>query len=154
ASLSGDFVQATLEGFEPKRLPRRDAQRIVLEIARATETTTVVAPALAEVTPTASRLGSTLSATTVARMPSSHMKARESLPLLPSVIRGADGLIQLSGARAYQTPLTLDGFNVTDPATGISSLNLPFEAVGTIDALRDPMSITHGGLIGGIVNLE
>src|SRR5207249_4562967 len=130
------------------------AGRIVLQIAGAAESMTVVAPALAEASPTAALLGSTLTTATVARLPSAHMHARESLPLLPSVIRGADGLMQLGGARAYQTPITLDGFNVTDPATGLSSLNLPLEAVGIVEALRDPMSVASGGLLGGMIRLE
>ena len=50
--------------------------------------------------------------------------------------------MRLGGARAYETPLLLDGFNVTDPATGTSSLNLPFEAVRGVDALRDPMAVS------------
>src|SRR5262249_2618610 len=140
----GDALVVSLEGFESRRVPRADANRIVLEIARATESTTVTAPALAESSPTAPLLGSSLTSSTIGRLPSSHMKARESLPLLPSVVRGADGLMQLGGARAYHTPLTLDGFDVTDPATGLSSLNLPFEAVKGVDALRDPMAVTYG----------
>jgi hypothetical protein len=154
ATLHGDVLLLSLEGFESKRVPRSESDRIVLQIARTTESTTVLAPALIESSPTAVLLGSTLAASTVARLPSAHMKARESLPLLPSVIRGADGLMQLGGARAHQTPLTLDGFNVTDPATGISSVNLPFEVVKGIDALRDPMAVTYGGLLGGVVKVE
>src|SRR6266850_1743011 len=38
-------------------------------------------------------------------------------------------------------------------ATGNSSLNLPFEAVRGVDALRDPMSVTYGDLLGGVVNV-
>lgn len=153
-ALPGDTITASLDGFEPARVPRVEADRIVLAIARATETTTVVAPSIAPSSPTAPLLGSSLTASTVARLPSSRMKARESLPLLPSVVRGPDGLMQLGGARAHDTPLFLDGFNVTDPATGISSINLPFEAVRGVDVLRDPMAVSYGGLLGGLVNLE
>src|SRR5262249_14192827 len=71
-----------------------------------------------------------------------------------SVVRGADGLLQLGGARAYDTPLLLDGFNVTDPATGLSSINLPYEAVRGVEVLRDPMTITYGSLLGGVVKLQ
>ena len=53
----------------------------------------------------------------------------------------AGWLMQLGGARAHDTPLLLDGFNITDPATGISSLNLPFETVRGVDVLRDPMAV-------------
>ena len=152
--IRGGTIALSLEGFEPTRVPRADAARIVLSIAHATETSTVVAPSVTESSPTAPLLGNTLTATNISRLPSARMQARESLPLLPSVVRGPDGLMQLGGARAHDTPLFLDGFNVTDPATGISSLNLPFEAVRGIDVLRDPMSVNYGGLLGGMVKME
>ena len=151
--LPGQLIVASLDGFESIRVDRR-VDRIELAIAHTTETTTVVGSSIESASPTATLLGSTLTASTVARLPSSHMKARESLPLLPSVMRGADGLMQLGGAKAYDTPLTLDGFNVTDPATGLSSINLPLEAVAGVEAVRDPMAITYGGLLGGLVRLE
>ena len=144
----------SLEGFGERRVAPPIPNRIVLYLAKAVDSTVVVAPETIESSPSAERLGSTLTTTSIARLPSAHMHARESLPLLPSVIRGADGLMQLGGARAYQTPLTLDGFNVTDPATGLSSLNLPLEAVGTVEAVRDPMAVTSGGLLGGVIRLD
>ncbi len=151
--LQGDTVVASLDAFETARVARQDATRIVLSIAHAVETTTVVAPELPSASPTASTMGSTLSATTVARLPSSRLKARESLPLLPSMVRGADGLLRLGGARPYETPLLLDGFNVTNPATGTSTINLPFESVQGVEVLRDPMAVVYGGLLGGLVQM-
>jgi hypothetical protein len=153
-TVGGDTVTATLDGFETARVGRADAARITLAIARATETTTVTATTISDPIPTAPLLGSTLTATNIARLPSSRMRARESLPLLPSVLRGPDGLMRLGGAQAHETPLVIDGFNVTDPATGISTLNLPFEAVRGVDVLRDPMSVNYGGLLGGVVKME
>jgi len=154
-ALKGDTIVVSLDGFETARVEREAAAKIILSIGRATETTTVIAlaPTIAPASPTTSLLGSTLTAATVSRMPSSRLKARESLPLLPSVVRGPDGLMQLGGARAHETPVLLDGFNVTDPATGNSSLNLPFEAVRGVDALRDPIAVTYGDNLGGVVQI-
>ena len=154
ALLPGDAVLVTLSGFEQTRVRRVDATRIMLLIARAAETTTVIATAASPASPSAPLLGGTLNTTTVARLPSSHMRARESLPLLPSVIRGPDGLMQLGGARAHETPLILDGFNVGDPATGASSVNLPLETVRGVDVLRDPMSVSYGNLVGGLMRMD
>src|SRR5262252_2052478 len=154
-ALKGDTLVVSLDGFETARVERSASAKIVLSIGRAAETTTVIAmaPTLTPASPTTSLLGSSITAATVSRLPSSRLKARESLPLLPSVVRGPDGLMQLGGARAHETPVLLDGFNVTDPATGNSSLNLPFEAVRGVDALRDPMSVTFGDNLGGIVQI-
>lgn len=153
-NLGGTTVVVSLNGFEPASVPRAEAGRVALALARTTETTTVVAPIGAVSSPTGAALGNTLEAVNISRLPSSHMKARESLPLLPAVVRGPDGLLQLGGARAHDTPLVLDGFNVTDPATGTSSINLPFETVRGIEVLRDPMAVTYGGLLAGVVALE
>jgi len=155
-SLAGELLVVSLDGFETARVERATGAKIVLSIGRASEETTVIAmaPTIAPASPTTALLGSTLTADTVSRLPSSRLKARESLPLLPSVVRGPDGLMQLGGARAHETPVLLDGFNVTDPATGNSSLNLPFESVRGVDALRDPMSVTFGDLLGGVVQIS
>jgi hypothetical protein len=154
-ALNGDTLVVSLDGFETARVQRAAGAKIVLSIGRASEETTVIAlaPTLTPASPTTALLGSTLTADTVSRLPSTRLKARESLPLLPSVVRGPDGLMQLGGARAHETPVLLDGFNVTDPATGNSSLNLPFESVRGVDALRDPMSVTYGDLLGGVVQI-
>lgn len=154
ANLRGSVLVVVLPGFETATVPRADGVRVVLEVARATETSDVVAPGLTGGSPTAPLLGGTLTAANIARLPSTRLKARESLPLLPSVVRGADGLMQLGGARPHETPLLIDGFDVTDPATGTSSINLPFEAVRGIEFLRDPMAVTYGGLLGGVVQIE
>src|SRR5262249_9437941 len=97
---SGSSLAVSLDGFETTIIASTDASRTALARARATDPTTVIGtaePAVAA--PTTATLGSTMTANTVARMPSAHMKARESLPLLPSVVRGPDGLLQLGGAR-------------------------------------------------------
>jgi hypothetical protein len=150
----GTTIVVKLDGFETITIPRLDAVRVILPIARASETTDVVAPLLQADSPSTPLLGSSLTATEIARMPSAHLQARESLPLLPSVIRGPDGLLRLGGARPSDSPLVLDGFDVTDPATGMSSISLPFEAVQGIEALRDPTSVVYGNLMGGLVKLE
>jgi hypothetical protein len=154
AALPGDAVVATLAGFEETKVRRADATRVTMPLARAVESTTVVADSIDAAAPSAPVLGATLTANTVTRLPSSHMRARESLPLLPSVIRGPDGLMQLGGARAHETPLVLDGFNIGDPATGASTLNLPIEIVRGVDVMRDPMSVSYGSLIGGLTKMD
>src|SRR5258708_23954304 len=135
-----------MAGFGTARVQRDTGAKVVVSIGGAQETTTVIAltPTRAPSSPTTSLLGSSLTASNISRLPSSRLKARESLPLLPSVVRGPDGLMQLGGARAHETPVLLDGFNVTDPATGNSSLNLPFEAAPGVAATADTIAATHG----------
>jgi hypothetical protein len=153
-ALRGTTVVVSLNGFDTARVPRDQSAQITLAVARTTQSTTVTAPTEAAALPTAAAMGNTLTPKDVTRLPSKNFKARESLPLLPGVMRGPDGLMQLGGVRAHDTPLFLDGFNVTDPATGISNINLPYETVRGIDLLRDPMAVTYGDLLGGLVSLD
>lgn len=154
SKLPGATLRASLEGFETAKVARADATRIVLAIARTAETTQVTAPAFVPDSPTATLLGTNLSSNTIARMPVSRLRTTDSLPLLPSVVRGPDGLLRMGGARPHEAPLLLDGFNVTDPATGTTLLNLPFESVKGAQVMRDPMAVTLGGLLGAMAQVE
>ncbi|HKW03103.1 MAG TPA: TonB-dependent receptor [Vicinamibacterales bacterium] len=149
-----DVLEVSLGGFQTVRVLVAGAARITLKLSRAIETIVRPQPT-AVVAPNSPVLGGGVTSETVARMPSSaQMKARESLPLLPSVVRGPDGLLHVGGASAYDTPVSLDGFNVTDPATGLSSLNLPYEMVRNVTVVRDPMNVTYGGLLAGVTAME
>ena len=57
-----DVVNATLDGFEPAHVPVSRAARIVLEIAHATESTTVVASVLTSSGAAMETLGSRMTA--------------------------------------------------------------------------------------------
>ncbi len=153
-AVRGTHVVAHLEGFESATVLRPDVSRIVLLIARASTTTVVVGSTLSPESPVAPLLGNTLTTTEIARLPNRRLQARESLPLLPSVIRGPDGLMRLSGARPSESPMLLDGFDVTDPATGVTSISLAYEAVQGVEVLRDPMTTTYGSLMGALFKME
>lgn len=150
----GTTVVAKLQGFESVTVLRAEAARILLPIARATTTTVVVGSALPPESPVTPLLGHTLTAADIARLPNTRLQARESLPLLPSVIRGPDGLMRLGGARPSESPMLLDGFDVTDPATGVTSISLAYEAVRGVEVLQDPMTVTYGGLMGALFKME
>src|SRR5207244_4112439 len=100
--LGGTAVVAALEGFERTTVARIEATRIVLNLARATASTDVVAPAFVPPSPTTTLLGTNVSSSTIQRMPVSRLRATESLPLLPSVVRGPDGLLRMGGARPHE----------------------------------------------------
>ena len=152
-ALQGSTVVASLDGFETTRIERVDATEIVLPVGRAAESTSVVADVMVPSSPTSALIGTSLPATMLQRIPPSRMRTREALPLLPAVVRGPDGLL-VGGARPHETPLFIDLFDVTDPATGSASINLAFETTRGVEVLRDPMAITYGGLMGGLVQLD
>ena len=75
------------------------------------------------------QLGSTMSAPLAQRLPTPRPHILQSLPLLPAVVRGRDGLLRIGGTRPHESALWIDGFDVTDPVTGTSAIDLPDESV-------------------------
>jgi hypothetical protein len=149
-----DMVDAALEGFETIRVPRLEANRIVLPIGRASEVTEVVASALTSSGSAMERLGSTMSASLAQRLPTARPHILQSLPLLPSVLRGRDGLLRIGGTRPHESSLWIDGFDVTDPVTGTTAIDLPDESVKGMGVVRDPISATFSGVLGSMASIE
>jgi hypothetical protein len=149
-----DLVEAALEGFETTRVPRSVADRIVLAIARASAVTDVVASALTSSGSSMEHLGSTMTAPLAQRLPAARPRILQSLSLLPSVVRGRDGLLRIGGTRPHESALWIDGFDVTDPVTLTSGIDLPNESVKGMAVVRDPVSATFSGVIGSMASIE
>jgi hypothetical protein len=149
-----DMVEATLAGFETIRVPRSAADRIVLAIAHATEATEVVASALTSSGASMERLGSTMATPLAQKLPAARPRILQSLPLLPSVVRGRDGLLRIGGTRPHESTLWIDGFDVTDPVTLTSAIDLPNESVKGMAVVRDPVSATFSGVLGSMASIE
>ena len=151
---AADIVEATLEGFETTRVPRTAADRIVMPIAHATNVTEVVASALTSSGSSMEHLGSTMTAPLAQRLPAARPRILQSLPLLPSVVRGRDGLLRIGGTRPHESALWIDGFDVTDPVTLTSAIDLPNESVKGMAVVRDPVSATFSGVLGSMASIE
>ena len=149
-----DMVEASLEGFEATRVPRSVADRIVLVIAHATDVTDVVASALTSSGSSMEHLGSTMTAPLAQRLPAARPRILQSLPLLPSVVRGRDGLLRIGGTRPHESALWIDGFDVTDPVTLTTAIDLPNESVKGMAVVRDPVSATFSGVLGSMASIE
>src|SRR5690349_10705086 len=149
-----DIVNVTLDGFEPAHVPLSRASRIVLEVAHATESTTVVASVLTSSGVAMETLGSRMTAQLAQRLPEPRPRILQSLPLLPSVVRGSDGLLRIGGTRPHESSLWIDGFDVTDPVTLTSAIDLPNESVKGMAVLREPTAATFSGALGSIASIE
>ncbi len=79
---------------------------------------------------------------------------QEVLPLIPTVVRGPDGQINMNGARASENALLVNGSNVTDPVTGTFAMELPIEAIQTVQTYTNSYSAEYGKYTGGIVKIE
>jgi hypothetical protein len=149
-----DVVNLTLDGFEPAHIPVSRAGRIVLEVAHATESTTVVASVLTSSGAAMENLGSRMTAQLASRLPEPRPRILQSLPLLPSVVRGSDGLLRIGGTRPHESSLWVDGFDITDPVTLTSAIDLPNESVKGMAVLREPTAATFSGTLGSLASIE
>lgn len=150
----GDRVEAILDGFETTKVDPADARRITMVVGRTTEATEVVASALTSSGAAMERLGSTMSAPLAQRLPTPRPHILQALPLLPSVVRGRDGQLRIGGTRPHESSLWIDGFDVTDPVTGTTAIDLPDESVKGMAVLRDPISATFSGVLGSLASIE
>src|SRR5215510_10579902 len=87
-------------------------------------------------------------------LPLVNERFQDALPLVPGVVRGPDGLLNVKGARASQSGLTVNSANVTDPVTGEFAINLPIEAIQSVEVLTNPYAPEDGQFTGAITKVE
>src|SRR4051812_28175236 len=92
--------------------------------------------------------------TTLRDAPLVDQKFQDALPLLPGVVRGPDGTLNLKGARPNQSGILVSSLNVTDPVTGSPAIELPLEAVETIQVYSNPYSAEYGKFTGAVTAIE
>jgi len=153
-SAPDDIIRLTLDGFQPAQVPASRAARVVLEVAAINESTTVVASVLTSSGAAMETLGSRMTAQLANRLPEPRPRILQSLPLLPSVVRGTDGLLRIGGTRPHESSLWVDGFDVTDPVTLTSAIDLPNESVKGMAVLREPTAATFSGTLGSLASIE
>jgi hypothetical protein len=69
---------------------------------------------------------------------------RSSLPLFQGVLADNGGRLHFNGGAADQAALTLDGFNIADPATGTFEARLSIDAVRSLDLENSRFSAEKG----------
>jgi hypothetical protein len=73
---------------------------------------------------------------------------------VPGVVRGPDGLLNLKGARSNQSGFLVNSANGTDPVTGESSVNLPLEAVQSVEVVSNPYAPEYGQFTGAVTSVQ
>jgi Carboxypeptidase regulatory-like domain/TonB dependent receptor/TonB-dependent Receptor Plug Domain len=87
-------------------------------------------------------------------LPLVNERFQDALPLVPGVVRGPDGLLNVKGARASQSGLTVNSANVTDPVTGEFAINLPIEAIQSVEVLTNPYAPEYGQFTGAVAVVQ
>jgi hypothetical protein len=152
-------LQVGLSGFKQQtesvtiRAGITTVENIDLELEGVTGKVTVVADSDSLNTKDAAP-PATLNQKTLQTLPLVNERFEDALPLVPGVIRGPDGLLNVKGARASQSGLTVNSANVTDPVTGEFAINLPLEAIQSVQVLTNPYAPEYGEFTGAVTAVE
>ena len=76
------------------------------------------------------------------------------LPFIPGVVQDTAGEIHISGSAADQIFNQLDGFNVTNPVSGLFAFRVSADALRSIDVLSSRYSAEYGKGSGGVLALN
>jgi hypothetical protein len=126
---------------------------VELKIQAVAESTTVSASADSVDSKQSSGIN-TISEPTVRNMPNLDERFDSLLPLIPGVVRGPNGQINMKGARASQSGSLLNSADVTDPATGTSTLKIPIDVVSSVRVFSTPYDPEYGKFTGAVSNVE
>jgi carboxypeptidase family protein len=158
--LAGDYVLSVeYQGF------RKYEQKISLQIDATVEHDALLQPVPVSETVTvtsdpteANRTESTtpsvITQTSLRDAPLIDQKFQDALPLLPGVLRGPDGNLNIKGTRPSQSGILVSSLNVTDPWTGTPAIELPLEAVETVQVHSNPYSAEYGKFTGAVTTIE
>jgi hypothetical protein len=86
--------------------------------------------------------------------PNANDRFESALPLIPGVVRGPDGRINLKGARTTQSGALVNSANVTDPATGSPAINVPIDVISSVQVISNPYDPQYGKLTGAVSTVE
>ena len=142
--LPGEYtLEATAEGFKAssKTITIHAGEILVenvrLEVADVTASVTV-ASAVENVQTTEAASAITVKQNTLQTLPLPHEQLLDALPLVPGVVRGPDGQIDMKGARPSQSSMTVNSANVTDPVTGSLRSTCRLKQLNLCRSLRIP----------------
>ena len=91
----------------------------------------------------------TLTSQQLRSLPLVVQKFKAALPMIPGVIRAPDGRISIKGAIENQGTLLVDSAETVDPVTGSFSIDVPIDAVESIDVFKSAYQVEYGRFSGG-----
>ncbi len=127
---------------------------VSLEMNVTTVNNTVNVTATEDLVADESAQHNTINQSVVERAPNQEEKIDSLLPLVPGVVRGPDGRINMKGAQATQAGWLVNSANVTDPATGGQAISLPIDVVSSVQVISNPYDPEYGRFTGAISSVE
>jgi hypothetical protein len=79
---------------------------------------------------------------------------RSLLPLLPGVVRDGNGRLRIKGGQPTQAALQISSASLIDPSTGDFDLDLPSQAVESVEVMANPFAAEYGRFSTSITQLR
>src|SRR5205823_143239 len=95
-----------------------------------------------------------LTADVMQTAPIASGRFQDALPLIPGVVRGPDGLLNINGTRSNQSALMFNSANGTDPVTGEDAIELPIDAVSAVQVRGTAYAPEFGLSAGAVTTVE
>ena len=86
-------------------------------------------------------------------LPLVHEQFLAALPLVPGVVRTPDGKINIKGSTEAQGMLLVDNTEMVDPITGSYSIDLPVDAIKSVEVSKAPYNAAYGHFSGGLTSV-
>jgi len=95
-----------------------------------------------------------VSSTQLMTLPLTEQRFKAALPLLPGVVRTPDGKINIKGVVESQSMMLVDGAETVDPVTGAFAIEVPLDAVGSVDVFKTAYQAEYGRFAGGLTSVQ
>jgi carboxypeptidase family protein len=95
-----------------------------------------------------------ITASVMQTAPIASERFQDALPLVPGVVRGPDGLLNISGTRSNQSALIFNNADGTDPVTGEDAIELPIDAVSAVQVRGAAFAPEFGLSAGAVTTVE
>ena len=79
---------------------------------------------------------------------------RSLLPLLPGVVRDADGRLRIRGGQPTQGALQISSASLIDPSTGEFDVDLPAQSIESVEVLANPFAAEYGRFTTSITQIR
>ncbi len=134
-------------GEEPLRV---DIELVVETVVETVE----VSASVIEINPTETTSSGSVGVSTLDNAPKANRSVEDVMPLIPGVLRGRAGEINMNGVRATQSGSQLNNVDVTDPVARTSAMSLPLSVVSGVEVLSSPYDAQYGGFAGAMSTVE
>ena len=151
ATAPGMIGQSDLFCLPAEEQPFRLA--IEMQVEAVVESVEVTASAIT-IDPSETSSSGSVGFSTIDNAPKANRRYEDVMPLIPGVLRGNEGEINLNGVRASQSGSQLNSVDMTDPVSRTSQFSMPLSVISNVQVLSTPYNAKFGGFAGAVSTVE